>query len=269
MGRGDRPPDGQSPQASPARWRRWQKQVDKWRAFLKVTAHFTPYLRGRKGQLCLGLILATSVMLMRLLTPWPLKLVIDNVILGRSLPSMLSFDWLQTDSNPLVLLYVLVAAILAIAFGRGLFYYHQKIVMSRLGINIVADLRRDLYTHIQYLSLSFHDRRRTGDLIVRLTSDIRIVRQAFVSLPLQLVESVLLVSGMAVVMLFMDWQLTLLAFALVPVLAIMVRHYHRPMKQAVRKQRKREGQLASTASETLGAIRVVQGFRRERERTVF
>jgi ATP-binding cassette subfamily B protein len=232
---------------------------------LKVTAHFTPYLRGRKGQLCLGLILATSVMLMRLLTPWPLKLVIDNVILGRSLPSMLSFDWLQTDSNPLVLLYVLVAAILAIAFGRGLFYYHQKIVMSRLGINIVADLRRDLYTHIQYLSLSFHDRRRTGDLIVRLTSDIRIVRQAFVSLPLQLVESVLLVSGMAVVMLFMDWQLTLLAFALVPVLAIMVRHYHRPMKQAVRKQRKREGQLASTASETLGAIRVVQGFRRERD----
>ncbi len=90
------------------------------------------------------------------------------------------------------------------------------------------------------------------------------LRQAFVTLPLELTEGILLMSGMAVVMFIMDWQLALLALTLMPAVAMMVRHYRRPMRQAIRKQREREGQLASLAAESLGAIRVVQGFRRER-----
>jgi ATP-binding cassette subfamily B protein len=161
------------------------------------------------------------------------------------------------------LLYVLAAAIVAFALLRGLLYYWHRLFAARLGIEISAELRLHLYRHIQHLSLNFHDRRRTGDLIVRLTSDIRILRNAFVSLPLELTQSALLMLGMAIVMLLMDWQLTILALAMLPLVVVLVRRHQRPMRRAIRKQREREGQLASMAAEALGAIRVVQGFRGE------
>lgn len=245
------------------RWRR--KERDKWRAFGNVARRFSPYVRNRKMLVGLALGFTTAIMLMRVLEPWPLKLIIDNVLLAEALPDSLSVDWLVGEDGRMNLLYVLAAAIFVIAFGRGFFYYHQRLVRSRLGIEIVADLRRELYTHIQHLSLSFHDRKRTGDLLVRLTSDIRIVRIGFISLPLEFVEGFLLMLGMAIVMLIMDWQLAILALSLVPMLSFMVRRYHRPMKQAVRKQREREGNLASMAAEALGAMRIVQAFRREKD----
>ncbi len=246
-------------------WRWWRKERDKWRAFGGVAWRFAPYVRNRKWMVGLALGFTIAVMLMRVLEPWPIKLIIDNVLLAEALPDLALFDWLIGEDGRLNLLYVLAAGILVIAFGRGFFYYRQRLVRSRLGIEIVADLRRDLYTHIQHLSLSFHDRKRTGDLLVRLTSDIRIIRIGFISLPLEFVEGFLLMLGMAIVMLIMDWQLAILALALVPMLVLMVRRYHRPMKQAVRKQREREGHLASMAAEALGAMKVVQGFRREKD----
>jgi ATP-binding cassette, subfamily B, bacterial len=163
----------------------------------------------------------------------------------------------------LSLLYALGGGMVLLALLRGLFYYRLKLRASRLGIEVSAGLRMELYRHIQSLPLSFHDRRRTGDLIVRLTSDVRMLRDSFVSLPLELIESVLLMVGMAIILMLMDWQLGLLALAMLPMVAILVRRYRRPMRHAIRKQREREGHLATLASETLGAIRVVQGFRRE------
>jgi ATP-binding cassette subfamily B protein len=237
----------------------------KWRAFLSVGGRFTPYLRGRVGALGLAFAALMAFTAMRLLEPWPVKLIIDNVLLEHSPPWFLPEALARKGGDPSFLLYGLVAAILVIAFGRGFFLYRQKLLIARLGIEITAALRHDLYRHIQYLSLSFHDRRRSGDLLVRLTSDVRILRAAFVALPLEVMQGLLIMIGMTVVMLFMDWQLTLLALLLVPCIALLTRKYHRPMKKAVREQRKRESELATMASEALSAIRVVQGFRRERD----
>lgn len=245
--------------------RKWRRRWEKGRAFLGVGARFVPYLRNRWATVALALAFSLGFTVMRLLEPWPLKLIIDNVLLDLPLPGFLPPGLRPPEGSPLLLLYVLVAAIIVIAFVRGLVYYRQRILLSRLGIAITADLRLDLYKHIQYLSLSFHDRRRTGDLIVRLTSDVRMLRQAFVTLPLELIGGVLLILGMAIVMFMIDWQLTILALALLPVLAFIARKYRRPMKRAIRQQREREGHLATLAAEALGAIRVVQGFRRERD----
>jgi ATP-binding cassette subfamily B protein len=237
---------------------------DNWRAFVKVGARFTPYLEGRKRLMAFAFVSAVGFTLMRLLEPWPIKLIIDNVLLDSPAPWFMPESWTAANGDPLPLLAVLIGSILFIAFLRGLFYYHQRLSTARLGIEIVSDLRLDLYRHIQRLPLSYHDNRQTGDVIVRLTSDIRLLRQAFVALPLQMLESVLIIIGLTIVMMFMDWQLTILALLLLPVLSLLVRSYHRPMKRAARQQREREGSLATMASEALGAIRVVQGFRRER-----
>jgi ATP-binding cassette subfamily B protein len=215
--------------------------------------------------MALGLGLSLAFTAMRLLEPWPIKMIIDNVLLGKDLPGFLPGALDTPGQLRMPLLLVLVGGIVAIAFLRGLLYYRRRLLLARLGIEVSSNLRLDLYRHVQHLSLSFHDRRRTGDLIVRLTSDIRMLRQAFISLPLELTEGILLMLGMGVVLLVMDWQLALLALFLMPIVAVLVRHYQRPMRKAIRKQREREGQLATMAAESLGAIRVVQGFRREKD----
>ncbi|MDX1650496.1 MAG: ABC transporter ATP-binding protein, partial [Myxococcota bacterium] len=226
---------------------------------------FSPHLRRHRRRLAGCAALGTGGVAMRLLEPWPLKLVLDTVILGQPLPAPLAALLPAAAQERATLLFVLAGAIVCVSLLGGLLYYYQRMNGALLGQQIAADLRLDLYAHIQRLSFSFHDRRRTGDLIVRLTSDIRMLREALVALPLELLEHLLLVTGMLGVMLFMDWQLTLLAMTLVPGLAVLVRRYRRPMKRAIRRQREREGHLATIASEVLGGIKVVQGFRRERD----
>jgi len=244
--------------------KRWQSTWSKWRRFAEVGSRLATYLRHRRRSMATALALSLAFTATRLLEPWPMKLVIDWVLLGRPVPDALTSATASSNGSRLPLLYGLAAAIVALAVLRGLFYLRHRLIVARLGIEISAELRLDLYQHIQGLSLSFHDRRRTGDLIVRLTSDIRMLRTAFLSLPLELVESVLLMAGMTAVMLAMDWKLALLALTLLPLVALLVRRYQRPMRKAIRKQREREGHLATLASEALGAIRVVQGFGRER-----
>ncbi len=230
------------------------------RRWTRVAGQLAPYLAERRRSLAGALALSLGYTLMRLAEPWPMKFIIDEVLLGNE-------DGLVRRSpgrGEAGALYGLVAAIVGLALLRGLFYYRHRLRVARLGIEVTSDLRFDLYRHLQGLSLSFHDRRRTGDLIVRLTSDIRMLRAAFVSLPLELTEGVLLMTGMAVVMLLMDWQLALLALVMLPLVAVSVRRYRRPMRQAIRRQREREGHLATMAAESLGAIRVVKGFRGEK-----
>lgn len=212
------------------------------------------------GAMGFALLTALGYAAMRILEPWPIKLVIDNVLLDQPLTWFPQSEFFAEHAGANWLLYILVLAILATAFVRGLCYYQQRLSAARLGIGIIADLRLDLYKHLQHLSLAYHNRRRTGDTIVRLTSDMRMLRESFVSLPLEILESVLLMTGMAIVMLLMDWQLAILALALVPALATLVQKYRRPIAAAAREQRKREGNLATVASESLGAIGVVQGF---------
>ncbi|NIQ27514.1 MAG: ABC transporter ATP-binding protein, partial [Gammaproteobacteria bacterium] len=99
------------------------------------------------------------------------------------------------------------------------------------------------------LSFRFHDRRRTGDILARLTSDIRFLRDIFVALPLTMTSELLLIVGMITVMWLMDWSLALMALIAVPGIAVVVRMYQRPMRKAIRRQRDREGDIATIASE--------------------
>jgi len=228
-----------------------------------VAHRFKHYLRGRVRTVLTAAAALIAFTAMRLLEPWPIKMVIDNILLGRPQSERLSSVLQTVGADQIPFLYLLVAAILVIAFAGGFFYYHLRILTARLGIQITAELRRDLFQHIQYLSLAFHDRRRTGDLLVRLTADIRLLRDACVSLPLDAMQALLIIVGMTVIMALMDWQLTLLALVLLPAIGLLIRRYHRPLKTAAREQRQREGELASIASEALGAIRAIQGLRRE------
>jgi ATP-binding cassette, subfamily B, bacterial len=242
--------------------RKWWRQ---WLAWTQMFRRLQPYLAKRRGKLILSLILGIVYMLFSLAEPWTMKLILDNVLLHRKIPHVLRGLLHPFENRPIALLNVLLVAIIVLAMGRGLVYYFQKLLASRVGQGMAADLRLDLYKHLQHLSFRFHDRRRTGDLIARLIGDIRYLRDIFVGMPIAMAEEGFLMAGMMVVMFLMDWQLTALALISLPGVGVLLRIYQKPLRAAILRQREREGEIASMASEVLGAIKVVQGFGRERE----
>ena len=129
------------------------------------------------------------------------------------------------------------------------------------------DLRRTLYSHMQRLSLSYHDHKQTGDLISRVTSDIDAI-QSFIASGLlgALVDSLTLV-GMVGVMFYINWRFTLIALSVAPVLFAVVYSYTRRIKKASREVRKKEGEMVSVIQEVLTSIRVVKAFRARGLRT--
>jgi ABC-type multidrug transport system fused ATPase/permease subunit len=241
-------------------WLRWRSG---WSSWLQAAAKLLPLVQRRKAQLLIAFACGLGYALIGLLEPWLLKLILDNVVLGKPLPRFLQPLFDDPAALRLQLLNVLVIVLVLVAAVRGVFYYYQQLLSARVGQQTAANLRLALYSHLQRLSLSFHTRRRTGDILTRLTNDIRQLRDIFIALPLSIASEFFMVAGMAIIMFALDWSLTLVALLVLPSMALLLAAYQRPMKQAIREQREREGHLATIAAEVLGAIRVVQGFRRE------
>ncbi len=154
-------------------------------------------------------------------------------------------------------------ASLAIAVVGALCSYTEKVLTTTVGQWVMHDMRRTLYSHVQRLSLSYHDHKQTGDLISRVTSDIDAI-QSFIASGLlgALVNSLTLV-GMVGVMFYINWRFTLIALSVAPVLFGVVFSYTRRIKKASREVRKKEGEVVSVIQEVLTSIRVVKAFARE------
>ncbi len=240
-----------------------RKHRARWAAWLAMASRLWPYMRKRRRHLGFAVAFGAAYTAVGVAEPWALKLIVDSVLLGHPLPSFLRAPFGPVAGSPVALLNTLVVAIVALALAKGVFYYYQQVMAAQVGQRTAADLRLDLYRHLQRLSFSFHDRRRTGDMLARLTSDIRFLRVIFVSLPISLTGELFLLLSMTVVMLAMDWQLALLSLVSVPAIALLLRTYQGPMRKALRRQRDREGDIATTAAEVLGAIKVVKSFGRE------
>ena len=221
-------------------------------------------LRPRARILLLGFAAVVGEGVANLLAPWPLKIVLDNVLKSRNGSGWLNqFILSRFDDNKLEVLEFAALAVLAIALVGGLCSYVEKFVTTTVGQWVTHDLRRALYSHMQRLSLAYHDHKQTGDLISRVTSDIDAI-QSFINSGLlgALVNSLTLV-GMLAVMLYLNWRFTLIALSIAPLLFFVVFSYTRRIKKASREVRKKEGEIVSVIQEVLSSIRVVKAFARE------
>jgi ATP-binding cassette subfamily B protein len=201
-----------------------------------------------------------------LLQPWPLKIVLDNVIKTKAAHQQ---GWLNQfilstfGDDRLTILKFAAFAALAIAIIGAIFSYAEKYLTTSVGQWVMHDLRRTLYSHVQRLSLSYHDHKQTGDLISRVTSDIDAVQSFLASGLLSGVINILTLVGMVGVMFYLNWSFTLIALSVAPVLFVVVYSYTRRIKQAAREVRKKEGEMVSVIQEVLTSIRVVKAFGRE------
>jgi len=211
-----------------------------------------------------GLMAAVGEGFANLLEPWPLKIVLDNVLRGRQIHGWLNPFILKISAGDKhgVLLFAAAAA-LVIAMVGALCSYYQKYFTTSVGQWVMHDLRGRLYSRMQRLSLAFHVQAQTGDLISRITSDIDSV-QSFVTggLLSTLINSLTLL-GMIGVMFYINWKFTLIALSVVPLLFLVVFHYTRLIKKSSKQVREQEGKIASVIQEVLTSMHVVKAFARE------
>ncbi len=221
-------------------------------------------LRPHLRIILLGLLAVIGEGIANLLEPWPLKIVLDNVLKSRTGNGWLNhLIFSRFDGDKLKTLEFAALAVLFIALVGGLCSYFEKYVTTSVGQWVTHDLRRALYSHIQRLSLAYHDHKQTGDLISRVTSDIDAI-QSFINSGLlgALINGLTLV-GMLGVMLYLNWRFTLIALSVAPLLFAVVFSYTRRIKKASREVRKKEGEIVSVIQEVLSSIRVVKAFARE------
>jgi ATP-binding cassette subfamily B protein len=229
-------------------------------AKLSVVRLIRPYWK----QLALAFVAVFGETFSDVLEPWPIKIVIDNILQSKKLPGWLAgFVSGAFGQNKLAVLNFAVAAVAGIAVVGAISSYVEKYLTTSVSQWVTHDLRRTLYNHIQRLSLAEYDKTQTGDLISRVTSDINAVQDFINSALLGIIVNVLTLVGMAGVMFYINWRFTLIALSIAPALFAVVYYLTRRIKKASREVRKKESELVSIVQEVLTSVRVVKAFARE------
>jgi ATP-binding cassette, subfamily B, bacterial len=206
----------------------------------------------------LGQVLLISAL--ELLKPWPIKVIIDNVLSGEPLPTEF-----RVNFSPHTLLFFACAGLVVVYALLGALRLLNDYTTIRIGQRMVNDLRRDLYSHIQRLSLAFYNRQQIGDLMYRITADTLGIQTLTMNGFFTIISAALLLTGMFVIMLWVDAYLTLLAMAVCPALFGAIALLNSKMSRAAIQARQKESTVYSVVQRTLAGIRVVQAFTKENE----
>ncbi len=219
---------------------------------VRTLRYFWPIIRKQRVLMAASFGAMLFGVVLRALEPWPVKIVFDRIFASETAVGDAFAD------RPLLLLGLCAAALITILALRAITTYWHKVGFALVGNKVLTEVRGRLYAHLQCLSLSFHNRARRGDLIVRVTGDIGQLKQVTTTALMPLLASVLIVVFMASLMLWVNWSLALVALATLPLSALSGSRLSRKISRASRDQRKREGAMATTAAESMNAIHVVK-----------
>ena len=230
-------------------------------------ADFQAIIKGHLWQERRSIVLSFLSMLVltltELLSPWPLKIIFDYVLLDKPLPPNLVWLGAWMASGKITAVVLISLLILLISGTRSIFSYFQDFLFSRIGYRLVYTLRREVFAHLQQLSLSYYSRARTGELLTKVTGETEVFKDVFVESVLTSVAQVLTIIGMFSVLIWLNWKLSLVALATLPILFFALAYIYRKIKVSTRQQREREGMIAARISEVLSSVTLVKAFGRE------
>jgi ABC-type multidrug transport system fused ATPase/permease subunit len=222
---------------------------------------FRPFVRPYRGLLAGGALLAVAAAALGLARPWPLKVVVDDVLRAPGHRSTGLIFFLEPFAeSPRALLGVAVALLLGVVGLSAAAEYWSTRLMSSAGQRIGNDIREAMFAHLHRLSLGYHGKHQVGDLTSRVTADVDRVQDMLVETLSVLVPSGLLIAGMAAVMFAFDPAFAALSLAASPFMAVAIYRFTLSLKRASRRARGYGGQVAAAATESLTAIQVVQAY---------
>jgi ABC-type multidrug transport system fused ATPase/permease subunit len=221
-------------------------------------------LRPRRRTLAIILAAMLVQTAMSLAAPWPLKIILDDVV-GNHRPP----QWINAllpilggaTKTHIAAAAGIVTVLITVVTGAAM--YVASYVTETLSQSIGNDLRVRLYHHLQQLSLAYYDTNRVGTILSTLTSDVQTIQSFASGSTLNIFTNTLTVVGMIVVMFLLRWDFTLIALAVTPLLAMFVLRVNKAIRTAVKEVRMRQSDMLSTLQEGLQSIQVVQAFGRE------
>ena len=219
-----------------------------------------PYLRPYRWLIAWALLQVFLMAGFELLKPWPLQVVIDNVLGGR--PFQIGAF---SSSSPTLILLGACLALVVVHFGAGALTLLHNYTSIRVGQNMVNDLRGTLYAHLQRLSLAFHGRQQVGDLLYRITADSFAVQTMIMNGALPILSAAVLLGGMLFVLFPLDPGLTLLALTVVPILFALISGFNKKIVGVATEVRTTESRVYSLVQWAMSSIKVVQAFTKEEE----
>ncbi|WP_433971809.1 ABC transporter ATP-binding protein [Tunturiibacter lichenicola] len=202
---------------------------------------------------------------MSLAAPWPLKIILDNVVGEHKLSPWLHHvigDLVGRDSRMHVagvaaLVFVLIAALGAIAS------YIENYYTESVGQWVAHDLRMKMYEHLQRLSLGYYSTHATGTILSTITSDIQTIEGFASSSTLNIVVDMLTIVCMLGLMFWLNWDFTLIAVAVTPFLLLFVSRFKKAVKKATHEVRKEQSEIVAVVQQGLESIQAVKAFGQE------
>ena len=228
------------------------EELKGWRAFLHLASELKlsrlarlayPYRR----RAAFSIVAMVAVTLSSLAVPYLLKVAIDGGIIAEDLD---------------VLTWVIVAFIAVSLVNLGASYL-QTYLTSWVGSHIIYDLRRQLFAHLQKLSLDFFSRQKTGWIVSRLTNDIDALDQLVTEGVTSLVTNSLMFIGSIVFLFILDWRLALAVFCVMPFLLIATLMFRSRSAVAYAQVRNKIGDVSAHLQESISGVKVLKAFRRE------
>lgn len=213
----------------------------------EVFGRFWPYTAPFRGRLVLGLALGLALPVVEAVTIWMFKILTDQVLVPKDLDAF----------------WPIAGAYVAITAAAGSLGFANSYLSSWLAQHFVLSLRTDLFAHLHHLSLDVLERRRTGDLLSRLTGDVDAVEQLVVSGVTRSLGNVLRVVLFTGALFWLRWELALVALSVTPLFWIAARSFSRRIKAASREARHRSGLMSTVAEESLGNAPLVQAYQRQ------
>jgi ATP-binding cassette subfamily B protein len=217
--------------------------------YRRVLRYYRPFL----GQTIFGLFLSLIGIGLNLLKPWPFKVIVDDFL--RAGPAIRS-DWR-------IWVPLLCLALVAIQVLWGIINWITNYLFVKIGLQALLKLRTDLYSYLQSLSLKYHDARRSSDSSFRVAYDSQSIQTIYNKGFTNIVASTLTLMGTFVIMLRLDWQLTLVSLAIVPLIVGTIYFFAHRIRRESTSIQEQESAMLAQAQEGLSSIRMVHAFGRE------
>jgi ATP-binding cassette subfamily B protein/subfamily B ATP-binding cassette protein MsbA len=212
------------------------------------------YYRPFSIQTAFGLVLSLAAVGLTLLKPWPFKIIVDDILRPNPEP------WFGNSPQ---LIPILCLALVAIQVLWGLLNLASNYLFVKVGLQALLKLRTDLYAYLQSLSLKYHDARRSSDSSFRVAYDSQSIQTIYNKGFTNIFGSVLTLIGTFCVMVQIDWQLALLALAIVPLIVVAIYFFANRIRRESTSIQEQESALLAQAQEGLSSVRMVHAFGRE------
>ncbi len=213
----------------------------------QVLARFWPWARPHRALLALSMTLSVTTALLAAISIGFFKILVDQVLVPRDLRA---FWWVAL-------------AYLGLTLVGGVVGFARRTVSALAGERFILDLRRSVFDRVQLLSLAFFERQQLGDVIARMTGDIKSIERLVVSGVAQALGYVLRIVFFTAALFYLQWQLALASLVTLPVFGLVSRRLSAKIKAATREQTRRSGALSAVVEESLANIPLVQAYNRQ------